>query len=164
VRTGLLEVLKLELCGKLGRLKTNGDRPHLYLTFDSANAKMMTMREIWSISDAKQPNFACSHGKEHLQKKDFFRYLNKVSGLFHYGDITRSFTKKWIAHYDDGKSELNANVRLAALYNAPPQQPEMKTVEPIIVLGPEELGTYGSRERFIWHDLLKCAELPHERG
>ena len=167
VRTGLLEVFKLELRGKLEKLRTNKDRPHLYLTFDRVNAKDDEYaRDLVNFGRDTANFHLLPEDKEHLQKKDFFRHLNKVSGVvFLYGDTRRAFIEKWIANYDEGKSELKANVRLAALYNAPPEKPEMKTVEPIIILRPDELGTYGSRDSFIPNDLLKyCAELARERS
>jgi hypothetical protein len=167
VRTGLFEVFKLELCETLGKSKTNRDRPHLYLTFDRENARDDEYaRDLVNFGRETAKFRLLPEDKEHIQKKDFFRHLNKVSGVvFLYGDTGRKFIEKWLAHYDEGRSELKADMRLAALYNAPPQKPEMKTVEPIIVLGPDELGTYGSRDRFIPDDLLKyCAELGRERS
>jgi len=156
-QTGSFEEFKLQVRSRLE--KTVGDRPYLYLTFDRSN-------ESDDRYATKLVNVAAALADVKVmpsknQKKDFFSALKRASGVvFLFGDTDPSFVEDWIGYYIDGKRAMKANVKLAALYQAPPRDKGKREMELKIGLRREEWRMYGSRDEFLPEDIGQyCAEL-----
>jgi hypothetical protein len=161
-RTGSFEEFKLEVRSRLEKLSAKWERPYLYLTFDRSNKKdsayatklVEVARETADVKVVPSKN----------QKKDFISAFKLASGfVFLYGDTEPSFIDEWIGNYIEAKRAMKSNLKLAAVYQAPPEKEEMKRVEPMVGLRKEEWRRYGSRDDFIPHDIERyCSELTRD--
>jgi hypothetical protein len=156
-QTGSFEEFKLRLWDKISEFSSklnSGEPPILYITFDETNANE---RECVS----KLVNLITERGGMLLplplrprppthQQKDFINKLKEASGfVFLYGDTEPTSIQQWVDNYARGKRALKnlmrANLRLLAIFEAPPQKEQMKDSEPIIGLPKQEWRKYGSR-------------------
>ncbi len=162
-QTGSFEEFKLQVRSQLERGNTTGERPYLYLTFDRSNERDDRYATKLVKVAAELADVKVMPAKN--QRRDFFGALRKASGfVFLFGDTEPSFIEDWIGYYIDGKRAIKANVRLAALYQAPPLNGEKKAAELKIGLRREEWRTYGSRDEFIPEDIEQyLAELRRDR-
>ena len=78
--------------------------------------------------------------------------------VFLFGDTDPSFVEDWIGYYIDGKRAMKANVKLAALYQAPPRDKGKREMELKIGLRREEWRMYGSRDEFLPEDMGSIAQ------
>jgi hypothetical protein len=159
VRTGSFEEFKLQVRNEFDKLNASPERPYLYLTFDRSNetddSYATRLNEVArEVADVKLIPAKNARG-------DFIRTLKKATGfVFLYGDTESSFIEEWMGCYTESKRGMKAHLKLAALYQAPPQNQEMRNVEPRIGLRTGEWRKYGSRDQFVLGDIeAYCAEL-----
>jgi hypothetical protein len=166
-RSGLFEEFKLALRDKLREMANPSDqiienvKPYLYIAADRSNkadydyaGKLQEAASKYADADVMR------HGREGEQKKDFKDALKSAAGIvFLYGDTQPEFIEGWLSFYKREKQlfylqmKRKLRVKLAALYEAPPQEENRKQVKPLKGIAEDELLTFGSREAFTLNDV-----------
>jgi len=180
-RTGLFEEFKLAVRDRLHDLIKPFDpdlsprvKPYLYITADRSNktdydyaGKLQDAARKYADVDVMK------EGKEGEQKSDFKEALKIAAGiLFLYGDTQPKFIENWLSFYKrekqlslmkirkNPKLAQLLNVKLTALYEAPPGTEDMRQIKPLTGIADDELPTYGSRDTFNVNDVEKiCTRL-----
>jgi hypothetical protein len=142
-------------------------KPYLYIAADRSNDKDYDYAGRLQDAASKYVDVdVMKKGKEGEQKSDFKDALKSAAGiLFLYGDTQPEFIENWLSFYKrqkqrflieirkNPKADPRLNVRLTALYEAPPGEAEKKEVRPRKGIAEDELPTYGSREAFTLNDV-----------
>jgi hypothetical protein len=180
-RTGLFEEFKLAVRDRLQELMEPPDpdamprlKPYLYITADRSNktdygyaGRLQDAARRYADVDVMKD------GKEGEQRLDFKEALKIAAGIvFLYGDTQPKFIENWLSFYKREKQLFlmkmrknpkigpPLNVKLTALYDAPPGAEEKRQIRPLTGIADDELPVYGSRDTFTINDVEKiCTRL-----
>ena len=175
-RTGSFEEFKMAVRDKLRELMKPAEeipmwgKPYLYITADRSNKTDDDHAGRFQDAACKYVNAdVMRKGKEGQQRSDFKHALKKgASGIvFLYGDTQPEFIENWLSFFKREMAGmrmksypkmLQLNLKLAALYEAPPEGEEKKQIKPRKGMTEKELPTFGSREAFSLGDVAEICK------